>query len=98
MIEDLKEAILQKIGPAAMYEQLAEECAELAQAALKLARIERGENPTPKTREQAWADFLEETADVELVLAQIPRTMADFDAIRETREKKKQRWKERLGI
>lgn len=90
--------ICDKIGAAALYEQLAEECAELAQAALKLARIERGENPTPKTHQEAWADFLEETADVELVLDQIPRTMVDFDAIQETRQKKKQRWKERLGI
>lgn len=36
-------------GEPALLEQLAEECSELAQAALKLARLERGENPTPKT-------------------------------------------------
>ena len=33
------------IGKAAMLEQTAEEAAELAQACLKLARYERGENP-----------------------------------------------------
>lgn len=38
--------MLEAIGRAAMLEQLAEEAAELAQAVLKGARIERGENPT----------------------------------------------------
>jgi hypothetical protein len=52
------------IGEPAMYEQMAEECAELAKAALKIARIERGENPTPKTKEQAMADLIEEYTDV----------------------------------
>ena len=52
------------IGEPAMYEQMAEECVELAKAALKMARIERGENPTPKTKEQAMADLIEEYTDV----------------------------------
>lgn len=34
--------MIEKIGVAAMLEQLAEEATELAHAALKLARIERG--------------------------------------------------------
>ncbi len=37
------------IGEPAVYEQLAEECSELAKAALKMARILRNENPTPVT-------------------------------------------------
>ena len=53
-----------KIGDAAMYEQLAEECAELGQASLKMARILRGENPTPMTEDEASAMGLEEAADV----------------------------------
>jgi hypothetical protein len=56
--------MLDHIGEPAMYEQMAEECAELAKAALKMARIERGENPTPKTKEQAMADLIEEYTDV----------------------------------
>ena len=56
--------MLNQIGEPAMYEQLAEECAELGKAALKIARIERGENPTPKTKEQATADLIEEYTDV----------------------------------
>ena len=35
------------LGAAALLEQLAEESTELAHAALKQARIERDENPTP---------------------------------------------------
>ena len=41
--------IVERIGEPAFLEQLAEECSELAQAALKTARKYRGENPTPKT-------------------------------------------------
>lgn len=52
------------IGDAAMYEQLAEESAELAKAALKKARILRGENPTPITTEEANANVQEEFSDV----------------------------------
>ena len=42
--------VLEMIGTAALLEQLAEESAELAQAALKMARKMRNENPTPKSR------------------------------------------------
>lgn len=52
------------IGDAAMYEQLAEESTELAKAALKKARILRGENPTPITTEEADANVQEEFSDV----------------------------------
>ena len=56
--------ILNKIGEAAVLEQLAEECTELAQSALKLARKIRGENPTPKSLEECKASLQEEAADV----------------------------------
>ena len=45
--------IIEEIGEAAMLEQLAEECTELAKAALKMARIIRKENPTPVTEKMA---------------------------------------------
>lgn len=41
--------VLEMIGTAALLEQLAEESAELAQAALKMARKLRNENPTTKS-------------------------------------------------
>ena len=44
-----------------------EEAAELAQAALKLARIIRKENPTPETIEIAKANVKEELTDLDLV-------------------------------
>lgn len=60
---------IRKAVPApARYEQLAEECTELAQAALKVARHIRGENPTPKDPAQIFCDFLEEVSDVILCL------------------------------
>ena len=56
--------MIEKIGEAAMLEQLAEEATELAHAALKLARIERGENPTPVLKEDAMDHLIEEYTDV----------------------------------
>ena len=60
----MEEKIFAKLGRAAVLEQLAEEAAEVAQAALKLARIIRGENPTPKTACEAAEALEEEMADV----------------------------------
>lgn len=56
--------IVNRIGAAAMYEQLAEEAAELAHAALKIARILRNENPTPVTPSQGFDMVAEEYSDV----------------------------------
>lgn len=56
--------MIEKIGKAAMLEQTAEEAAELAKAALKYARILRGENPTPVTEEEAVKNLIEEYTDV----------------------------------
>lgn len=43
--------------------QIAEEAAELAQAALKLRRAITGTNPTPVTQEEAIDNLIEEYAD-----------------------------------
>lgn len=58
--------IKELIGEAAVYEQLAEEAAELAQAASKCARILRNENPTPVTWTEAHANLIEEYTDVKV--------------------------------
>lgn len=58
--------MIERIGEPAMLEQLAEEAAELGQAALKLARIMRGENPTPVKEVDAWGNLIEEYTDVAL--------------------------------
>ena len=59
--------INKRVPTAAMYEQFAEECVELAQVALKMARRLRGENPTPTTEEQIKHNLIEEASDVHLM-------------------------------
>lgn len=60
--------IRKRITRPARYEQLAEECSELAQAALKMARILRGENKTPVSVQEAKQNLVEECSDVMLCL------------------------------
>ena len=59
--------LIEHIGEAAMYEQLAEECVELAHACQKKARKLRGENPTPMEMEKIDENVIEEYTDVQLV-------------------------------
>ena len=72
---------------------LAEECCELAQAALKLRRVWDKTNPTPMTEDMAIERFYEEIADVRLYLNQIDVNMA---SIEEIMAQKEARWKKRL--
>ena len=53
------------ITPEYCHRQLAEECAELAQAALKMVRVMKHE--TPKAPHVALDAFIEEMADVEVM-------------------------------
>jgi len=48
----------------AIYEQAAEECAELAHALLKYARIMRQENPTPTKPIETSQNIVEEFSDL----------------------------------
>lgn len=57
-----------KLGKAELLAGLAEEAAELAQAALKYRRAIDGTNPTPKSEAEALAALYEEIADVTLYL------------------------------
>lgn len=59
------------IGKPAAYEALAEEATELAKAALKMARVLRGENPTPVTEEEARKELIEEITDVAILMADL---------------------------
>lgn len=61
---ELTHAMVIRIGEPAMLEQLAEESAELAHAALRLAKIERGENPSDVERKDAEKALQEEFSDV----------------------------------
>lgn len=56
--------ICANLSNAAMFEQLGEEASKLTQAALKVARILRDENPTPVDRNTALDNLEEEWQDV----------------------------------
>ena len=84
--------MIEKIGEPAMLEQLAEEAAELAQAALKCARIERGENPTPVTESEAYKNLVEEYTDVETCARELC-----LRADREIEAAKRQRFYDRIS-
>lgn len=59
------------IGKPALLELTAEECAELAHACLKLARVIRQENPTPVTSDEAIANVEEEIADIDICIDEL---------------------------
>lgn len=93
MIErDYQEIIRASVPRAAIYEQLAEEAAELAHAALKCARVLRGENPTPVSEAAAAMALVEEASDVHLT-AEILGVKVDPEVI----QRKLERWVDRLN-
>lgn len=81
-----------KLSEAALYEQLAEECVELAHACQKKARFLRGENPTPLTESDIDVMVDEEYTDVCLV-AHLLYLHVD----NETYWSKLERWSDRLS-
>ncbi len=76
---------------AARLEQLAEECAECGKEALKLARILRRENPTPKTEAETREALQTEIHDIMNCI-----TVLDFSMT--TDVTKLCRWARRLGV
>ena len=78
------------ISEASLYEQLAEECSELAQACLKKSRKIRGENFTPKSNSEIDQSILEEFTDI-LLVSNILKLHSD----KEIYFKKAQRWVDR---
>ncbi len=78
--------------------QLAEEAAELSQAALKMRRTLSNMNPTPVNRKTAEEAILEEIADVKLCLH-----VCGFEKVRDKIEvnriisAKAERWRQRLN-
>lgn len=89
--------IAKKLSVPATLEQLAEEAAELAQAALKYARILRGENPTPVTKTEALQNLVAEKVDVEICLTVLAEKIS-MERANEYLEKKakEERWLHRL--
>ena len=73
---------------------LAEEAAELAQAALKLRRVYDGANPTPTEPEVAEENLYEEVADVLLYIKLLQMNNTYIDQLM---SKKYERWCKRMG-
>lgn len=89
--------IVDHIGVPALLEQTAEECCELAQACLKMARKLRDENPTPKSIEDIRDNLIEEMADVELCFIELDKAgIVNCEELEEIFNYKKKRWYERL--
>lgn len=92
-----EKSIIEIIGLPASLEQLAEECAELGKASLKMARKLRDENPTPLTKEEILENLNEEMADVMLCITNfIEYGLITYSSIDSVMMKKEKRWKERL--
>lgn len=85
--------IRKAIGQEAALEQLAEEAAELAQAALKVSRIRRGVNPSPTHLADAEEALAEELSDV-VLCAQVAGLVPDQGIMAD----KLRRWGERLEV
>lgn len=92
---NLDEKIKQRLPQDELLAQLAEECAELSQAALKLRRALTGINPTPVTVDEARKSLVEEAADVYNVLGLL-LDAADNAEIYSIIRRKKERWLKRL--
>lgn len=89
--------LIEKIGEAAMLEQTAEECTELAQACLKMAREIRGENPTFKDMKTVSDNLHEEIADLMVCIAELESEMVSRNRVDDWMRKKVERMAKRLN-
>ena len=94
-MDRLNEKIKQHIPQDELLAQLAEECAELSQAALKLRRAWGCNNPTPVTAEEGRANLVEEIADI-LNVSELLLEIDDVDEIYDIVQRKRERWLNRL--
>lgn len=89
--------IAEYLGEPEVLAQLAEEAAELSQAALKMRRAITGKNPTPKSLEDCQAALMEEMADVAVCASQLGYLDGPCGMrIGATMARKTKRWFERL--
>lgn len=98
--EELAAIVKEKCAPDYIFRQLAEECCELGQAALKMVRVMNGE--TPVRREAAFSKYLEELGDVitmsQLALEGLHHTEREevFDTVDFKRQRMSDRLKKRV--
>lgn len=88
------EYIRSRLTQANLWGQLAEECTELAQAALKMQRMEQGANMPRKDRIECMQAVIEEHADVALCFEML--NWQDKEPRQDIREIKIARWAEHL--
>ena len=87
------------VGEPAMLEQCAEECTELAQACLKMARKMRNENPTPAAMNDILQNLNEEVADVMICMTAIVEGgLLSYESIDSEYVRKEERLRKRLEI
>lgn len=94
--EDLV-SICKKYGTDYFLRQLAEECTELTQAALKIIRAQKGE--TPIAMETAQDEFLEEIGDVLFMIWCVQEsilTVDDYKKVDRIIDSKAERMKRRM--
>lgn len=85
--------MIKEIGEPAMLEMLAEELVECAHEVLKLARVLRHENPTPKTEKEVRASLREEWSDV-IQCSKELNLDVDWNQIEAKKKRFEQRWTE----
>lgn len=99
----LQQMIQDKVSPDEIMTILAEECNELAHAALKFRRAFRNENgendnPTPVTGTEALKAVYEEIADIGICLEVLEMLgKDDIKMLKKMMLEKGLRWAERLG-
>ena len=94
-MQEKRKAIRQHLPDEELCAQLAEECTELAHAALKYRRAIKGNNPTPVSVEAAIMKIYEELADVMNALDCLG-ILPDCCAVLNIKEEKLDRWLQRL--
>ena len=78
-----------------MLEMMAEELVECAHEVLKLARVLRHENPTPRTEKEVRASLREEWSDV-VQCAKELQLDVNWNQIEVKRQRFEARWKEKM--
>ena len=86
--------MIKELGEPAMLEMLAEELVECAHEALKLARVKRGENPTPKTEKEVRASLREEWSGVVQCAKELSLDV-NWNQIEVKKKRFEERWRER---
>lgn len=82
------------VSQKAIMLQLAEECTEVAQQAIKIVRIRDGENPTPITQNEAINNLHGELGDLFACLACL--IGVDNDIVDKIKSQRLDRWRKRL--